>query len=74
MKDKSKIPPGIYCYNEEGKCPYWKLIKGDGPVSERLAYCEYLGMDDKDIEKRNGFSSLLWDQIKECNERMNNDI
>jgi len=26
-KDISKIPEGLYCYDEHGYCPYWKRSK-----------------------------------------------
>ena len=45
-----KIPKGIYCYDENGRCPYWERKKaGEG-------YCHV-------IQKS---SYLLWDQCKEC--------
>ena len=57
----SKIPTGIYCYDENGKCPYWS-IKEDKPT-QLNGYCEYLKKGDWEFE----YTSLLWDQVKECN-------
>jgi len=64
MKKLDKIPEGIYCYNEEGVCPYWSLVK-DKPYQEN-GYCSYLKLGDWEIEGL----SLLWDQCKECNENL----
>ena len=80
MKDKSIIPRGPYCYDENGDCPYWSLDK-DRP-RQRNGYCAYLGKGDWDLNeervwidpKGNEISgkeiglplSLLWDQCKEC--------
>jgi hypothetical protein len=56
-KDISKIPLGTYCYDENGVCPYWKI------VGIKCGYCAYMDMSDEDFE---GYCSLLWDQVKEC--------
>lgn len=29
IKDKSKIPGGIYCYNNNGTCPYYNYVRTD---------------------------------------------
>jgi hypothetical protein len=81
MKDKNKIPKGIYC---DG-CSYLRIL----PClpDQENGYCEYLGQsdyeinrmdDDKDFEVSQGdtvrimkgrdlpSSSLLWDGCKEC--------
>ena len=60
MKDKLKIPKGLYCYDENGVCPYWKKI------GQYNGYCKYLKMSDKEIEYIECATSLLWDQCKEC--------
>lgn len=54
-KDKSVIPKGIYCYDEERRCPYWEFHKND--IDEEYGYCHYL-------EEYDGL--LLWDQCKIC--------
>jgi len=59
---EDKIPKGIYCYDENGQCPYWQKLEN---ANEPEAYCHYLEMSDGDIENRR-LSSLLWDQCKEC--------
>lgn len=58
--DKSKIPRGIYCYDENGTCPYW----GYNPTKpkQESGYCEYLEYGDWECERL----SLLWDMCKEC--------
>lgn len=52
--DKYKIPNGIYCYDENGTCPYWQ--KRNGKV-----YCAFLEKDEDELD-----SLILWDQCKEC--------
>jgi hypothetical protein len=52
----SVIPIGIYCYDENGVCPYWSL-KG-----YRNGYCKFLDIEDDQIDGL----GLLWDQCKEC--------
>lgn len=63
-RDKSVIPFGAYCYNKNGVCPHWD-IKKDKP-SQDNGYCDFLGRGDWESERL----SLLWDQVKECNENM----
>ena len=41
MKDTSVIPNGIYCYDENGKCPYWSL-REDLP-EQYNGFCDFLG-------------------------------
>ena len=57
---ESAIPNGIYCYDENGICPYWSrdLTK----PSQEGGYCEYMQFGDWQSEHL----SLLWDQVKEC--------
>jgi hypothetical protein len=53
------IPQGLYCYDENGKCPFWwKDI--DKPEQEN-GYCLYMKKGDWDLG-----GGLLWDQCKEC--------
>jgi hypothetical protein len=53
------IPEGMYCYNENGRCPFWwKDI--DKPEQEN-GYCLYMKKGDQDLG-----GGLLWDQCKEC--------
>lgn len=59
-KDKSIIPVGQYCYDENGICPYWD-INGSKPEQEN-GYCGYLEKGDWELD----YFSLLWDQCKEC--------
>lgn len=56
MKRLEDIPKGIYCYNNDGVCPYWDMFE------EYNGYCHYLKMSDNDFETM----SFLFDQIKEC--------
>lgn len=65
-KDTSKIPKGIYCYDENGKCPYWS-IREDREEQEN-GYCKFLEMGDGE----NGIF-LLWDQVKECTENLDDE-
>jgi hypothetical protein len=53
------IPEGMYCYDENGRCPFWwKDI--DKPEQEN-GYCLYMKKGDLDLG-----GGLLWDQCKEC--------
>jgi len=67
--DESKIPEGIYCYDENGLCPYWSKAL-DKPHQEN-GFCAFLNIGDWQEEA--GFA-LLWDQVKLCgiNETWNN--
>lgn len=58
--DKSKIPKGIYCYDQNGICPFWSQRK-DVPHQES-GYCSFLKIGDWESDHL----SLLWDQVKEC--------
>jgi len=60
MKKKNRIPKGIYCYDENGICPFWS-IREDKEEMEN-GYCSYLECGDWE----NRLTSLLWDQVKEC--------
>ena len=57
---KSGIPNGIYCYDENGVCPFWGIDKTK-PEQEN-GYCVFIPLNDWESE---GFP-LLWDQVKEC--------
>lgn len=57
--DKSKIPKGIYCYDENGICPYWS--KDYDREEQNNGYCQFLKMGDWNFP-----FGLLWDQVKEC--------
>lgn len=61
--DPSKIPLGIYCYDENGKCPYWSRIEGGEPQND--GYCKFMSKGDVDLS-----GGLLWDQVKECGVNM----
>jgi hypothetical protein len=65
-KDTSVIPRGYYCYDANGLCPYWSsdLTRGE----QNYGYCAYL--EEGDWEELR--CSLLWDQVKECSENMDN--
>ena len=87
MKDTSVIPNGIYCYDENGKCPYWDL-REDKPY-QRNGYCSFMEKGDWDFNATREYKSdqtgetqtadeiglpfsLLWDSCKECG--INNEI
>jgi len=65
-KSTNKIPKGLYCYDENGVCPYWSLSKNGG--YQNNGYCSYLKYGDYEPD---GCFSLLWDQCKECGINMN---
>lgn len=52
MEDVTKIPNGLYCYDEKGKCPYWSL-REDLPKQEN-GYCSFLGKSDWDLNEERG--------------------
>lgn len=58
---KKNIPSGPYCYDENGKCPYWLKVPKHG--SQNDGYCKYLKIGDWEVHDR---LSLLWDAVKEC--------
>lgn len=66
MSNKSLIPKGIYCYSNQGVCPYWS-IREDRP-GQTNGYCSLLGKGDWEL-----VGSNLWDQVKECGENDENE-
>jgi hypothetical protein len=68
-KDTSVIPHGYYCYDDRGICPYWSSDPSKG--AQNYGYCSYLEKGDWEDEEDGGWS-LLWDQVKECFENMDN--
>jgi len=48
-KDKSKIPHGFYCYDENGVCPYWRRM--EGREEQEDGWCDYLEMGDIEISE-----------------------
>ena len=79
MKINTGIPKGIYCYDENGRCPHWEL-RGDKP-EQHNGYCRYLKRGDWEAEIPTDFPegfptcciSLLWDAVKECSENMDEE-
>lgn len=83
FKDTSVIPGGFYCYKvvsdwiqpEDGSlpyfktemCPYWSIDKTR--PSQNNGYCSFL--EEGDWEHPG--LGLLWDQVKECCENMEED-
>ncbi len=66
MKSIGKIPKGLYCYDENGTCPYWSF-ELDKPKQEN-GYCAYLKIGDWESDG----IGLLWDQVKFC--EINEDV
>lgn len=72
----AEIPVGFYCYERLGEdasittgfkirpCPFWS--KREGKPEQQDGYCSLLGAGDWE---QDGLS-LLWDQVKECNENI----
>lgn len=56
------IPKGIYCYDENGICPFWDLSRNH--ERQLNGYCHYMKIGDW-MEDGN-WLYLLWDQVKEC--------
>ena len=57
-KVRSLIPKGIYCYDNNGNCPFWYMHD----LNEDIGGCLLLGVVDGDSSG----VFLLWDQCKEC--------
>lgn len=47
--DRSKIPKGPYCYDKNGRCPYWRTRNGYD--EQENGYCEFLGYGDWEINE-----------------------
>jgi hypothetical protein len=60
IKVVESIPQGIYCYDDDGVCPFWSIRK-DKPEQEN-GYCSFLKKGDWDFN----YCSLLWNKVKEC--------
>lgn len=79
-KDTSKIPKGVYCYDENGNCPYWSL--NDDKPYQMNGYCSYLEYGDWSAEIPEDFPegfplsclSLLWDACKQCSINLDEEI
>jgi hypothetical protein len=56
---KKRIPQGLYCYDENGRCPWWSVNLRY--PKQNNGYCSYLEKGDW----MDNFG-LLWDQVKEC--------
>lgn len=54
------IPLGYYCYDENGRCPFWRII--NSRPYQQNGYCLYMHKGDWG---ENG-TFILWDQCKEC--------
>ena len=61
---KKRIPNGIYCYDENGICPYWSLRANKS--EQENGHCSFLNEGDWESDH----FSLLWDQVKECGENL----
>jgi len=75
MKDKSKIPKGVYCY-VRGGCPYRETIphmyvKFSG-YKTNVIQCNYLNVNTMQLQLDGNFwgSWLLEDSCKPCHENM----
>jgi hypothetical protein len=80
VMDERVIPKGIYCYDDNGICSYWRMdkkIKKDfyGYGHESSVWCDYLGinsavLDFEGIYEKNGAKCysghLLNDMCKIC--------
>ena len=65
MKPTDKIPIGVYCYDKDGICPYWSL--DPTKPKQNNGFCALLKYGDWES---NGWVSLLWDQVKECERKV----
>ena len=60
MKSKSNIPKGMYCYDQDGVCPYWSINK-DLPEQEN-GYCSFL--DKSDYQRNEELGEIQWQNGK----------
>ncbi|GAG46879.1 unnamed protein product, partial [marine sediment metagenome] len=77
----SLVPSGVYCYDENGVCPFWG--KNEAYPKQANGFCLLLGQSDWDeatcptyrcVYRKNGNPKdipdislgLLWDQVKQC--------
>jgi len=58
-KGDSVVPRGMYCYDENGNCPYWD--KAENGQEHEDGYCWLMRKGDWDPDM-----DLLWDQCKAC--------
>ena len=49
MKDMEKIPEGLYCYDKNGRCPFWRTI--EGREEQENGWCDFLGKGDYEINR-----------------------
>lgn len=59
-KNMLNIPAGMYCYDDNGICPYWSLNKN--MHHDFNGYCSFLDKGDWQLDNSN-----LFDQCKQCN-------
>ena len=45
-KDTSVIPKGPYCHNENGDCPYWKLLTPEEMSEEYQTYADHFEVEN----------------------------
>jgi hypothetical protein len=62
-KNINRIPKGIYCYDENGICPFWSIRPNK--EKQNNGYCSYLNIGDWNLS-----FGLLWDQVKECDKNL----
>lgn len=74
------IPKGSYCYDVNGKCPFWAI--DETKPAQESGYCHLLKQGDWHTNQEGGILlnpktgeerkvdyfpfGLLWDQVKEC--------
>ena len=62
-KDTTEIiPKGLYCYDENGLCPYWEIIEGG--EYQNNGYCRFLKKGDWDLNKEPTISWISEKGIK----------
>lgn len=59
-KGESVIPCGGYCYDNNGRCPYWDWAENH--EEQNNGFCWFIGKGDWFGDG----CGLLWDQCKEC--------
>ena len=56
-KDITVIPKGLYCYDENGKCPYWSMRKNK--PYQFNGYCSFIGKGDWQLNKEYAKTTII---------------
>jgi len=63
----SNVPVGMYCYDDNGHCPYWSADQTRHEYE--YGHCSLVSHDDWNSQ----YTSLLHEQCKECSLKLDHD-